>query len=392
MFELNQSFQVAYSYPVIFTRNLFDPGNPSLREVLGRYLHAGQLHRLLPVLDEGVLSRHPDLGDALQAYLNRLPGLQVLASLILPGGEDLKNAPGYPQQILKAIESGKVDRHSYVLALGGGSLLDLAGYAAAIAHRGIRLIRVPSTVLSQNDSGVGVKNGINCFGKKNFLGTFAPPLAVFNDAALLETLEERDWRSGMAEAVKVALIQDAGFFGFLEAKADALQARDMGAMEVLIRECARLHLEHIGSGDPFEQGSSRPLDFGHWSAHKLEQLCGFRLRHGEAVAIGMALDVCYSVRIGWLEAAQGERILQLLWRLGFELYHPDLEQPALLFGLEEFREHLGGNLTIMLLRAIGKGENTHTINQNQLSACIRELRERQRNPSSTGLAHPFPRA
>ena len=392
MFELNQSFQVAYSYPVVFTRDLFDPGNPCLREVLGRYLHPGVQRRLLPVLDQGVLGRHADLGKRLQAYLDRLEGLRVLDSLILPGGEDLKNAPGYTEQILQAIEGGKVDRHSFLLALGGGSLLDLAGYAAAIAHRGIRLIRVPSTVLSQNDSGVGVKNGINWLGKKNFLGTFAPPLAVFNDAALLESLDQRDWRSGMAEAVKVALIKDAGFFGFLEAQADALLARDMGAMEILIRQCARLHVEHIGSGDPFELGSSRPLDFGHWSAHKLEQLCGFSLRHGEAVAIGMALDVCYSVRIGWLSAADCERILKLLERMGFDLYHPALEQPALLGGLEEFREHLGGNLTIMLLRAIGRGENTHTMNLDLLGACIGELRERCMKRSSAGPAHSSPLA
>lgn len=392
MFELKQSFQVAYSYPVIFTRGLFDPGNPSLKEVLGRNLHAGQLRRILPVLDQGVLKRHPDLKKTLQTSLNRLEGLQVLEALTLPGGEDLKNTPGYLEQILQAIEGGKVDRHSFLLALGGGSLLDLAGYAAAIAHRGIRLVRVPSTVLSQNDSGVGVKNGINHFGKKNFLGTFAPPLAVFNDASLLETLEQRDWRSGMAEAVKVALIKDAGFFRFLEIQADALKARDMGAMETLIRECARLHMEHIGSGDPFELGSSRPLDFGHWSAHKLEQLCGFTLRHGEAVAIGMALDVCYSVRIGWLEADQGERILLLLRHLGFELYHPDLEKEALLGGLEEFREHLGGVLTIMLLRAIGQGENTHRISKDLLRASIRDLRERFGGQSSTGFSHTSSRA
>lgn len=378
---LNQSFQISYQYPVVFTRNVFDAANPALSEWLKTYLEPGLRRRLLPVIDQGVLNHQESLPANIEAYLGHLEGLQVLQPCILPGGEVLKNGPEYLDRILQAIEQGKVDRHSFLLALGGGSLLDLAGYAAAIAHRGIRLIRMPSTVLSQNDSGVGVKNGINHFGKKNFLGTFAPPLAVFNDSKLLESLEDRDWRSGMSEAIKVALIKDADFFHKLESHAAALKARDMQAMDMLIQECARLHVQHIGSGDPFEWGSSRPLDFGHWSAHKLEQLCQFSLRHGEAVAIGMALDVLYSVKLGWLDAPDAERILQLLEHLGFSLFHPDLEQPALLAGLEEFREHLGGALTIMLLRGIGRGENVHDMDQDLLRSCICDLKVRAGNSS-----------
>ena len=153
----------------------------------------------------------------------------------------------------------------------------------------------PTTTLSQADSGVGVKNGLNAFGQKNFIGTFTPPFAVINDFNLLATLAPRDKRSGYVEAVKVACIRDANFFDELERDAGQLAAFEPAAMKQLIRRCAELHLDHIAtSGDPFEAGSARPLDFGHWAAHKLEQLSDFHICHGEAVAIGIALDVIYS--------------------------------------------------------------------------------------------------
>ena len=213
------------------------------------------------------------------------------------------------------------------MAIGGGAVLDAAGYAAATAHRGIRLIRVPTTVLAQDDSAMGVKNGINAFGKKNYLGTFAPPFAVINDVAFLQTLPDRHWRAGVSEAIKAALIKDRAFFDFLESQAAALKARDLVAMEQVIRRCAVLHLSHIASGgDPFELGSSRPLDFGHWSAHKLEQLTDHRLGHGEAVAIGIALDTTYSYLAGFLPEDDWRRIISLLPALGLSVYVPELGQ------------------------------------------------------------------
>jgi 3-dehydroquinate synthase len=290
--------------------------------------------------------------------------------IVVPGGEIAKNDPAHFNRIVDAVNAHGIDRHSYLAAIGGGSLLDVAGYAAAVSHRGIRHIRVPTTVLSQNDSGVGVKNGINYFGKKNFLGSFAPPVAVFNDQAFLTTLTDRDWRSGISEAVKVALIKDAPFFEWLDEHAEQLVARDRDAMSYLIKRCAELHMQHIASGDPFEFGSSRPLDFGHWSAHKLEQLTNFSVTHGEAVAIGIALDSRYSCLSGLLPAQDCERIINLLTRLRFAVTHPmlDLQQEdsRILMGLEEFQQHLGGRLTIMLLAGIGKGQEVHAMDKELL--------------------------
>lgn len=212
---------------------------------------------------------------------------------------------------------------------------------------------------------MGVKNSINYFGKKNFLGTFAPPVAVFNDDQFLITLTDRDYRSGISEAIKVALIKDPAFFEWLENNAAALTARDMGTMKYLIKRCAELHLNHIASRDPFEKGSSRPLDFGHWSAHKLEQLTNFGVLHGEAVAMGIALDTVYSNLSGRLADDDTHRAIHLIKKMGFEITHPLLEvnsdDSPILVGLQEFREHLGGQLTIMLLNHIGEGVEVHEI-------------------------------
>ncbi|WP_132052803.1 3-dehydroquinate synthase [Pseudocnuella soli] len=360
---LQQSFAVRFEYKVYFTEHLFSAENVAFRDFLNAQ-KGNTARKLLFVIDKGVVETHPDLQGQIRTYLEALEGYVLVPEmLVLEGGEGAKNNPQLFDQLVEAVNAYGIDRHSYLVAIGGGSILDLAGYAAAVSHRGIRHIRIPTTVLSQNDSGVGVKNGVNWFGKKNFLGTFAPPAAVFNDYHFLTTLSDDDWRSGMSEAIKVALIKDAPFFNWLEANATMLARRDMPAMQYLVKRCAELHLQHIAGGDPFEMGSSRPLDFGHWSAHKLEQLTGFAVRHGDAVGMGIALDSAYSFASGMLDEAAYKRIIDVLQVLGFAITHPLMEisseQSAVIRGLNEFREHLGGQLTIMLLRGIGVGEEVH---------------------------------
>lgn len=367
---LQQSFRVHFEYKVFFTGHLFAASNPLFRDFLATQ-QTDNRKKLLFVLDQGVVDHHPDLPEKIQTYLADVPSFSLVKDMILvPGGEASKNSTEAFDQIIEAVQQHGIDRHSYIVAIGGGSLLDIAGYAAAVSHRGIRHIRIPTTVLSQNDSGIGVKNGINFFGKKNFLGTFAPPAAVFNDYNFLHTLDERNWRSGISEAIKVALIKDASFFEWLEENASLLAQRDMPAMKYLIKRCAELHLQHIASGDPFEMGSSRPLDFGHWSGHKLEQLTNFTVLHGEAVAMGIALDSAYSFLSGRITEKDFTRITDLITILGFDLTHPqmkiDHEKSPLVAGLNEFREHLGGRLTIMLLQEIGKGEEVHELDMQVL--------------------------
>ncbi|WP_077921666.1 3-dehydroquinate synthase [Spirosoma sp. 209] len=380
MDHLHQSFAVRFSYTVFFTERLFDTANPLFADYFSQPTVSETPKKLLFVLDSGVVEAHPTLLSAIRQYVDR-PGMPVALVpdlLVIPGGEAAKNDPALVERIVDAVDQYGIDRHSYIVAVGGGSVLDLVGYATAISHRGIRHIRIPTTVLSQNDSGVGVKNGVNYRGKKNFLGTFAPPVAVFNDSDFLATLDDRDWRAGISEALKVALIKDQLFFDWIEANAALLAARDLSAMQYLIHRCADMHLQHIAGGDPFEQGSSRPLDFGHWSAHKLEQLTNFTLRHGEAVAIGIAIDTLYSNQLGWLSETDTNRVLTTLRTLGFSLYHPMLDadhSAGILKGLSEFREHLGGQLTIMLLQVLGQGVEVHEIQTDGVRQAIASLRE-----------------
>ncbi|WP_175636396.1 3-dehydroquinate synthase [Pedobacter ghigonis] len=388
MEHLQQSFTVQYNYNVFFTSALFAAENKLFSDFLSQLNPAVTIKKILFVIDEGVAEAHTALTAEIKQYFNKYNQTQLVQDIIvIPGGELVKNDTQYLDRILEAINTHGIDRHSFVAAIGGGAVLDMVGYAATIAHRGIKHIRIPSTVLSQNDSGVGVKNGINYFNKKNFLGTFSPPVAVFNDELFLNTLSDRDWRSGIAEAIKVALIKDLEFFEWLEANATALAHRDREAMNYQIWKCAKLHLEHIRSADPFENGSARPLDFGHWSAHKLEYLTNFEIRHGEAVAMGIALDTVYSNLSGRISAADAQRVIAVIQALGFELTHPLLQvegdNSPILQGLEEFREHLGGQLTITLLTALGKGEEVHEIDAVILKQAAESLQNQAAAHSTT---------
>jgi 3-dehydroquinate synthase len=375
---IERIIQVSWQHRVLFTEHVFDQTNLTLRDNLSRDEQVST-RRALVVLDESLAAAQPTFSAQIENYFRCQSGGTMLVSppLICKGGEQTKASWSSVVEIHAAIDRHHIDRHSYLIAVGGGALLDMAGLAAATAHRGVRHIRIPTTTLSQCDSGVGVKNGINAFGKKNFIGTFAPPFAVINDFQLLATLPPRDLRAGFVEAVKVACIRSREFFESLEAQSAALARFEPEAMRNLIRRCAELHMDHIAkNGDPFELGSARPLDFGHWAAHKLEQMSGFSLRHGEAVAIGIALDVIYARRAGFLNAASAERVLRLLAGLGFELFTLDLQREELLTGLEEFREHLGGRLAITLLRDIGVGFEVNEMKLTILREAIAELAER----------------
>ena len=380
-----QRFEVPFEYPVYFTEGVLDPDNPVLADALSR-LEPDKRHRFLVFVDDGLARARPRLADSVAAYAARhAHRLDLVAEPVaVPGGEVVKTDLAFVERMQRALFEHHIDRHSYVIAIGGGAVLDAVGLVAATTHRGVRHVRVPSTVLAQDDSGVGVKNGINLYEQKNFVGTFAPPFAVINDLDFIDDLPPRDRVAGMAEAVKVALIRDGEFFTWLERHADALALFERPAMATLIRRCAELHMRQIArGGDPFESGSARPLDFGHWSAHKLESLTRHHVRHGEAVAIGMALDARYSVLCGLLPAGEDERICFLLEHLGFRLWHNGLDtaepdgRVAVLKGLQDFREHLGGELTITLLEGIGRGVEVHAMDEALILDALDWLRRRE---------------
>ncbi len=373
-----QQFTVEYQYPVIFSEDIFAATNPTLLDTVSR-LESDKCHRCCVFIDEGVLDAQPNLISQINDYFDRYHHSMTLSGppIVMPAGEAIKNNSAHITHMQKIVSKQGIDRHSYIMGIGGGALLDAVGLVAATSHRGIRHIRIPTTVLAQNDSVVGVKNGVNLFGQKNYLGTFAPPYAVINDYQFIESLPARDKIAGMSEAVKVALIRDAKFFNWLEEHASKLKAFDKASMSYMIKRCAELHMAQIAKGgDPFESGSARPLDFGHWSAHRLETMTHHDIRHGEAVAIGIALDARYSVLSSLLDHGKDLRVYKLLKALGATLQHAELSsrspngQLSIVSGLTEFKEHLGGELTITLLEDIGVGVEVHSMDEDLIEQSI----------------------
>ena len=380
---LERKFSIEYAQRVLFTRGVFDVSNIALRDLLSAAREAGCKTKAIAFVDSHVAAAIPQIVSDLETYATAHSDVFTLAvtPIIINGGESCKNDFSQVQHCWQAINDAGIDRHSFVFVIGGGAVLDLVCFAAATAHRGIRHVRFPTTTLSQGDGGVGVKNGVNYFGKKNWIGTFSVPYAIVNDFAFLASLPMREKRCGLIEAIKVALIRDAEFYHWLEQHAADLAAFNSAIVEQAVQRSAELHVEHIAtSGDPFEHGSARPLDFGHWVAHKLEQVSGFAIAHGEAVAIGMAVDLLYSVEIGILDATTANRIINFIRSVGFETYSPHLlsrtatGELVILAGLEEFREHLGGELTITLVPEIGKKIEVHEMEKKLIIAAVDCLR------------------
>ena len=369
---------ITFKHRIVFTRDAFSPENAHLSEILGE----GRGRRAVAFLEDSVSAAWPELVDRIQTYFLNID-LEFRGTFIFPGGEASKADDSLVREIWTALDAAHIDRHSYVLVIGGGAFLDAVGYAAATAHRGVRLVRFPTTTLSQDDSGVGVKCAINAHNKKNWIGAFSVPFAVINDFNFLHTQDEQTCRAGLIEAVKVALVKDREFFEWIEENLAALAALEPEVLEICVEKSALLHAQHIATGgDPFETGSSRPLDFGHWAAHKLEAMTHYQLPHARAVAIGLALDTLYSARSGLLKFSVALRILDVLDSLQLSLYHPALDwldesgRRRVLDGLDEFQEHLGGELTVLLLEDVGLGVDIHQLDETLVGDCIAELRTR----------------
>lgn len=389
--RLDARLAVAWRHRLVTTRHAFAAGNPALRKACAS---DGPPVAVAVFLDDGLAAARPELPEQIGAWLvTQLAGVRGAEAgvQLLPGGEACKNDPAALEHVLDCMHERRLCRRSLVLAVGGGAILDLVGFAAAMVHRGVPLVRVPSTTLAQGDSGIGVKNGVNRFGVKNFLGAFAVPQAVVNDVTLLESLADRDWRAGFSEAVKVAALKDAGEFARIAHCAERLRARDLDAALPVLARSAALHFEHIATGgDPFERGAARPLDFGHWSAHRLEALSGYTLRHGEAVAIGVALDAQYAAAAGLLAADEADAVQRCLERIGLATWNDWLgDIDALWPGLEQFREHLGGELTISLPAGLGRVREVHVYERSLLERASERVRRVSRADGG-GTPQPQP--
>lgn len=386
--HIDAPFQVDFVHRLRCTTHAIHPSNHTLVDLLESDNGPAQA---LCFVDAGLCEAWPRLPAQIDAYVAAHHDRIELAgpTRFVPGGERCKTDRSVIEPVFRAIFDAALCRRSYVIVIGGGAVLDAVGFAAGLTHRGLRIVRLPTTTLSQADSGVGIKCGINAFNTKNFLGLFQPPWAVINDEAFLRTLAQRDWRAGFSEVVKVALLKDADLFAQIERCAAAVATRDADAASPLLRRAAELHLRHITlGGDPFEFTTARPLDFGHWAAHRLEEMSGFRLRHGEAVAIGLAIDTLYATRAGWLDERLTQRIHHTLRTLGFSLNHPALnDTDALLRGIESFRQHLGGRLTLTMIRDIAQPFDVHQLDLALLEQVITDL---ARSPAPAAPADPPP--
>jgi 3-dehydroquinate synthase len=374
--NLDVPFAVPFTHRLRFTSDVLGDDEHVLADLLEP--SEGRRAKVQFWVDEFVAQANPDLKQRLSrfaaAHRDRIE--QAGSVQLVPGGEAIKNDIHILERMLKVFNHHDLDRRSYVVVIGGGAVLDAVGFAVQIAHRGLRLVRLPTTTLAQADSGIGVKSGVNLFQKKNWLGAFGVPWGVVNDASLLETLSDRDFLCGFSEAVKVSLLKDPEMFARLCDLAPQIAQRNMHAALPMIRDSAVWHLKHItAGGDPFEMLEARPLDYGHWSAHKLEPLSDYALRHGEAVAIGVAIDTVYSSLVHGLPERDAMNVLECLTALGFQLDHPLLADPQTLYvGMEEFRQHLGGRLTLTMLRGVGQPLDVHEVQLSKMGEAIRWVR------------------
>jgi 3-dehydroquinate synthase len=366
-------FSVPFRHRLRFTDDCFGCDWSS---ILSLFEASEGTARLQVWVDGGIAQVDSELVSRISSSILSSPRLELASPIsVLEGGEQVKNSDQVVIELLTAIHRDRLDRRNYIMVVGGGAVLDAVGYAAAVAHRGIRLVRFPTTTLAQADSGVGVKNAVNAFEKKNWKGTFAVPWAVVNDRRLLSSQQDRDFRSGFSEAVKVALLKSPATFDWLCENSPKIAKREMSFALQAIRDSVLTHLHHITyGGDPFEANEARPLDFGHWSAHKLESLCRYQMRHGEAVAIGVALDVVYSSLAHGLAKSVVDRTLRMFQDLQLPIYHELLQTSAIFEGLEEFRQHLGGRLTLTMLQDVGNMLQVHEVDYAKMKKAIHILK------------------
>jgi 3-dehydroquinate synthase len=378
----SQEFGVRFEYPVYFTRDIFEKDNPLLESVIDNPKD-DRCHKVIVYIDSTVAKMHPAICEKIEHYFLARNHLELVCRpCVIENSKTCKTRWDVVGDIMSTVSQYRMDRQSFIVAIGGGSLLDVVGFAGSIIHRGMRMIRIPTTTLAQADAGIGIKNGMDIFNAKNFAGTFAPPFAVVNDFGFLSTLNADDWIGGVAEAFKVAIIKDVAFFDFLCEHVQKLKDRDSAAMEKVIRRCAEIHLEHIRtSGDPFEFSTTRPLDFGHWAAHKIEVMSDFAIGHGQAVAVGIAIDSYYAMKTKLMTHAQLRKIVEGLIRCGLDIWNEYASKRTaenkleIIDGLQQFQEHLGGELTVTFPRGIGDKVDVHQVDLEIIEEAVQYLKQ-----------------
>jgi 3-dehydroquinate synthase len=277
-----------------------------------------------------------------------------VASVILPDGEQYKTLETLGR-VFDALVERRMNRDACVVALGGGVVGDMAGFAAACYQRGVDYVQVPTTLLAQVDSSVGGKTGVNHPGGKNLIGAFHQPRAVVSDTASLQTLHPRELRAGLAEVIKYGLIADPWFLGWIESNLEGLLRLESSALAHAIRRSCEIKAEIVAE-DEREHGRRALLNLGHTFGHAIETATGYgEWLHGEAVGAGMLMAADLSSRLGWLDAADVERVRALLVRAGLPTQAPPIGAGRAfeLMGMD--KKVLAGRIRLVLMRRIGEG-------------------------------------
>ena len=322
--------------------------------------------KVVVVTDETVAGLHLERAQAALRQGGREP-----VAVVLPAGEATKSWAGL-EQLTEALLAHGVERGDFVVALGGGVIGDLTGFAAAILRRGCRFVQVPTTLLAQVDSSVGGKTAIDVRAGKNLVGAFHQPSLVLADPALLATLPGRELRAGYAEIVKVGLIGDAAFFDWCDANLDAVMARQPEAISHAIAEAVRFKANIVMQDEHETKGLRALLNLGHTFGHALEAELGYSdaLLHGEAVATGMALAFQFSAELGFCPAADAARVVAHLERAGLPVT-PQVGTAARLVGhMAQDKKMSGGRLGLILARGIGQAFVTKDVSVERIEAFL----------------------
>jgi 3-dehydroquinate synthase len=345
------------SYPIIIGPGLIEDAN-----LLGAHISARQLL----IVTNGTVA--PLYAAALR---NSLPGRRMV-EVILADGEQYKTLDTVAR-IFDALMDARMNRDAAILALGGGVIGDMAGFAAACYQRGIDYVQIPTTLLAQVDSSVGGKTGVNHPQGKNMIGAFHQPRCVFADISTLNTLSDREYRAGLAEVVKYGLIYDSSFFEWLEHNTAALARRDTAAVMYAVQRSCEIKAE-IVAADEREQGLRAILNLGHTFGHAIETASGYGTwLHGEAVAAGMVLAADLSARIGWISAGDYDRAIQLMKQLELPVAPPKIGATRAfeLMGMD--KKVLDGRVRLVLMRKLGKADVVGDYSKQALDATLQQF-------------------
>ncbi|MBL7214859.1 MAG: 3-dehydroquinate synthase [Phycisphaerae bacterium] len=311
-------------------------------------------------------------------HLKTLLGSEKVPTYVIdPPGETSKHIRTVVA-IIETMEKHFFGRDSLIIALGGGTVGDIAGFAAAIFKRGVPVVQIPTTTVSQADSSVGGKTGVDSSISKNAFGAFWQPAAVYIDVGTLSTLDDRQFRAGLVESVKHAAIADADYFAFLEQNIDAICQKDMSMLEHIALTNCRIKASVVGE-DPTEKNKRRILNYGHTMGHAVESASEFKLLHGESVAIGMIAAGKIEAALGWVRDDRLERIESLLEKLRMPTRIPaELQKNTLLELLRTDKKAIGRWPRFILLESLGTtlcqdGQWAHKVSQDIVEQCLEQI-------------------